>query len=105
VVINTIASHAEVVGVETVKGIAVLFKLIRRDNSVMTTRQVQSGLFVVSDQTGIDPGVFVTSVELDSIATVIADRNALKENLIDQHGLDAVSAFLLPGPPLLNKLK
>lgn len=72
---------------------------------VMTTRQVQSGLFVVSDQTGIDPGVFVTSVELDSIATVIADRNTLKENLIDQHGLDAVSAFLLPGPPLLNKLK
>ena len=69
----------------------------------MTTGQVESCLFVVSHQARVDSSIFVATIQLDSIAAVIADGQTLQEDFVHKNSFYPVPAFLLTGDAKLTE--
>ena len=94
-VVQIVARHAQIITVEAMQCVHVFFELVRGNDDIVTTDQVHTGLFVVSDQRITYPRIFVAMVQPDAVTAVIADRDSVDENFVDPPSVDAVPAFLV----------
>ena len=71
--------------------------LVPGDHYVVATNQVESGLFVVSDQAIGNPGIFVTVIEPDPVFSMVGDGHAVNKNLLDQDRLESMPTLFVTG--------
>ena len=95
VIVQAIARHGQIVSIYAMYRIAIFLELIGRNHDVVATQAIKADLLVVRDQAIAYSRVFVASVESNSIATVIADRNPLNKHFIDPTELDPMATFFI----------
>ena len=94
-VVEVIAGHTEIISVDAAKRIFVFFELVRRDYNIVASDEIQTGCLVIGDKRIADARVLIAVEQLNTIAAVLADGNAVDKNFINSFGFDTVSAFLV----------
>src|SRR5262245_14094684 len=94
-IVKIVAGHAKIEAVLADDGVEVLFKLIANDDDVVTDIEHQAGALVVGQQAVTNPRVFIAMVEMNAIAAVVTDGDAVQEDLIDVVSQNSVAALLV----------
>ncbi len=92
-IVDAVSGHANVETIDTVHSVLIFFKLVGRDDNVVTAQQVEANTFVVSHKAVADSGVFVAMVELNSVSAVLADGHSLQEYFLNLNGQNSVTTF------------
>ena len=94
-IVDVVAVHAEVEGIDTDEGILIFLEVIGVHDDVVAAVDEEACIFIVCQDRVCDAGVLIAIDQGDAVAAVVIDGEAVDVDFIDALGEDAVAAFLI----------
>lgn len=95
VVVDVVAGGTEVEGVGAVQGILIFFEVVGGDDDVVAIEEAESAILVVGEDVVGDARVFEAGEEVDAIAAVVVDGEAVEEKFLDELGAETIATFFV----------